>query len=271
MNVGIVGLGVVGSAVRYGLEKLGHNVVGHDISLNTNIEDLLDTEVAFLCVPTPSNEDGSCNTSIVRDVIEDLHKLNYSGIIAIKSTVSPGTTQDLIDKYNNYSICFVPEFLRERCASVDFVENHDVCIMGTNNKDAQAIIKKVHGKLPKNVIAVSPTEAELAKYYNNIYNATLVTFAHSFYEVCKSLGANYSNVKDAIVNREHIHDIYLDCNDNFRGFGGMCLPKDTKAIAAFCLKNNLDVGFFNSILEENTKYKTTVYKGMRQEGEYYEN
>jgi len=112
---------------------------------------------------------------------------------------------------------------------------------------------------------VSPTEAELAKYYNNIYNATLVTFANSFYEVCKSLGADYSKVKDAIVNREHIYDIYLDCNDNFRGFGGMCLPKDTKAIAAFCSKNGLDVGFFDSILEENSKYKTTVYEGMRQE------
>ena len=53
MNVGIVGLGVVGSAVRYGLEKLGHNVVGHDIALGTNIEDLVGTEIVFLCVPTP--------------------------------------------------------------------------------------------------------------------------------------------------------------------------------------------------------------------------
>ena len=162
MNVGIVGLGVVGSAVRYGLEKLGHNVVGHDIALGTNIEDLVGTEIVFLCVPTPPSEDGSCDTSIVKNVIEDLHKLDYSGVIAIKSTVSPGTTQDLIDKYNNYSICFVPEFLRERCASVDFVENHDVCIIGTNNKDAQTVIKEVHGKLPKSVISVSPTEAELA-------------------------------------------------------------------------------------------------------------
>ena len=87
MNVGIVGLGVVGSAVRYGLEKLGHNVVGHDISLNTNIEDLVDAEIVFLCVPTPPSEDGSCDTSIVQNVIEDLHKLDYSGVIAIKSTV----------------------------------------------------------------------------------------------------------------------------------------------------------------------------------------
>jgi UDPglucose 6-dehydrogenase len=265
MKIGIVGLGVVGSAVKYGLEKLGHNVTSHDIALGTSIEDLLDAQIVFLCVPTPSNDDGSCNTSIVKEVINNLDELEYSGIIAIKSTVSPGTTQSLIQKYDNNRICFVPEFLRERCASVDFVENHDVCIIGTENERAQEALKEVHGKLPNNIVIVSPTEAELAKYYNNIYNATLVTFANSFYEVCKSLGADYSKVKDAIVNREHIHDIYLDCNDNFRGFGGMCLPKDTKAIAAFCDKNNLGVGFFDSILKENAKYKTTVYDGMREE------
>ncbi len=263
MRIGIIGLGVVGSAVKYGLEKLGHNVAGHDITLGTNITDLVDAEIIFLCLPTPSSEDGSCDTTIVRDVVKELHELKYSGVIAIKSTVSPGTTQNLIEEYSNYKICFVPEFLRERCASVDFVENHDVCIIGTNNKDVESIVRKAHGKLPKNIVVVSPTEAELSKYYNNIYNATLVTFANSFYEVCKSLGADYCKVKDAIVNREHIHDIYLDCNDNCRGFGGMCHTKDTKAIAAFCVKNNLDVSFFKNILEENNKYKTTVFKGMR--------
>ena len=107
MKIGIVGLGVVGSAVKYGLEKLGHNVLSHDIALGTSIEDLLGSQIVFLCVPTPSNDDGSCNTSIVKEVIDELHKLEYSGIIAIKSTVSPGTTQSLIQKHNNNRICFV--------------------------------------------------------------------------------------------------------------------------------------------------------------------
>ena len=265
MKIGIIGLGVVGSAVQYGVEKLGHKTKVHDIRFETVIESLLDSEVIFLCVPTPATEKGNCDTSTVEAVIDNLQSLEYSGVIAIKSTVPPQTTQVLIDTYNNDKICFVPEFLRERCASVDFVENHDVCIIGTDNKEAQELLKEAHGKLPKSVVIVSPTEAELAKYYNNIYNATLVTFANSFYEVCRCAGAEYSKVKDAIVHREHIHDIYLDCNDNFRGFGGMCLPKDTKAIAAFCKDNNLDVQFFDNILKENSKYKTTVYEGMREE------
>ena len=75
---------------------------------------------------------------------------------------------------------------------------------------------------------------------------------------------NYSNVKETIIDRDHINDVYLDCNENLRGFGGMCLPKDTSAIAMLAKQLNLDIEFFNTILLENEKYKTTVFKGMRK-------
>jgi UDP-glucose 6-dehydrogenase len=104
----------------------------------------------------------------------------------------------------------------------------------------------------------------LCKYYNNIYNATLITFANSFYEVCKKLNVNYSEVKDAVVNINHITDLYLDCNENFRGFGGVCLPKDTKAIDSICRRMAIDVDFFQMIIDENNKYKVTVFDGMRK-------
>jgi len=265
MNIAIVGLGVVGEAVKYGLEKLGHNIICHDLRLGTSLEDVLNSEVCFLCLPTPSDESGNCDTSIVRRVVDDLHLLEYAGIIAIKSTVAPGTTRSLINQYNNNQICFVPEFLRERCASVDFVENHDVCIIGTEVKDVYETIKEAHGGLPEIFKQLTATEAELSKYFNNIYNATLVTFANSFYEVCQSLNADYTKVKNAASLRKHIKDIYLDCNDNFRGFGGMCLPKDTKAIAALCKDLDIDVKFFEMLIEENSKYAVTVFDGMRKE------
>ena len=158
----------------------------------------------------------------------------------------------------------MPEFLRERCAEIDFVENHDVCIIGTYDDESYNIIKKSHGKFPKKFIKLTPTEAELTKYFNNVYNSTLITFANSFYEICKSLGVEYINVKDAIVNRENISDIYLDCNENLRGFGGMCLPKDTSALAYLARELNLDIDFFDNIIKENTKYKITVFRGMRK-------
>ena len=264
MKIGIVGIGIVGLAIRYGFEKLGHTIIIHDIRYNTNIIDVLHTDICYICVPTPVNEDGSCNISIVESVVSELSSLNYKGIITIKSTVVPTTTLKLKEKYNINKICFVPEFLRERCAVVDFTENHDVCIIGTTDVNVFKIVKECHGKYPNKFIQLSETEAELCKYFNNIYNATLITFANSFYKVCNSLGVDYTKVKNAVTHREHIKDMYLDCNDNFRGFGGVCLPKDINAIDNLCSQLNIDVSFFKMLMDENNKYKVTVYEGMRK-------
>jgi len=265
MKIGIVGVGIVGSAIKHGFEKLGHQVFTHDTRHYTSIEDVKDTDVVFICVPTPSLKNGKCNVRIVEDVVNELDSIDYKGLIAIKSTVEPGTTESLQDKYPNRNLAFVPEFLRERCAIADFTENHDLCVIGTDNEKSFEIIKRAHGKYPENVIQLSVTEAELVKYFNNVYNATLITFANSFYEICKGLGANYTNVKDAVVNRKHIKDIYLECNENFRGFGGVCLPKDTKALDRLAKELKTNSKLFSTILKENDRYKTTVFEGMREE------
>ena len=265
MKVGIVGVGIVGSAVNEGIRRLGHEIKVHDVKYDTSIKDVLETDICFVCVPTPSQENGECNTDIVELVISNLNDCGYEGVVAIKSTVTPGTTNRLSDKYPNLELCFVPEFLRERCAIADFINNHDLCVIGTNNSLAYEKIKKVHGNYPKKFIQLSPLESEFVKYFNNVYNATLVTFANSFYEVCKATGADYTKIKNTIVQREHINDAYLGCNEDFRGFGGPCLPKDTRTIATLVKRKNLNVDFFKMLLEENSKYKTTVFKGMREE------
>lgn len=261
MNIGIIGLGIVGNACKFGFELIGHNVSIHDVKLQTKIDDVLNTEIVFICVPTPSKEDGSCDVSIVEAVISELKRHSYPGIVAIKSTVPPGTTKEMIAKFD-LNICFIPEFLRERCAVTDFTENHDICIIGTSDEQTYEKMKTCHGTLPEKFIKLTSDEAEFAKYFNNIYNATLITFANSFYEACKLKGVNYTNVKNAMINRKHINSNYLECNDNFRGFGGMCLPKDTSALAK--IMENTNVKFFDNLLEENKKYKITVYKGMRK-------
>jgi len=267
MKIGIIGLGIVGSAIKYGFAKLGHEVLEHDVRLGTSISAVLPSEIVFICVPSPSAPSGECDTSIVEEVVRDLCDAGYSGVIAVKSTVTPGTTRTLIARHRNERICFVPEFLRERCAVADFVEKHDLCVIGTEHAEVFAKVRAAHGKLPKQVVQLAPTEAELVKYFNNIYNATLVVFANSMYEVCKAVGADYSAVKDAVVQREHINDIYLDCNESFRGFGGMCLPKDTKAIAHLAAKLGTRTEFFSHLLSENAKFKTTVLPGMRGDAE----
>tara|TARA_R110002051_G_scaffold225498_1_gene288427 strand:- start:495 stop:1292 length:798 start_codon:yes stop_codon:yes gene_type:complete len=265
MRVGVIGLGVVGSAVYNGFKKLGHVVLGHDIKLNTSLEDLQNTDLCFICVPTPSREDGSCDISIVEQVVVDLISKNYEGVICIKSTVTPGTTKKLQDKHSYKNICFVPEFLKERSAEDDFINKHDLCVIGTSSLPIYELVRDCHGHYPKKFKMLFETEAELCKYFNNTYNATLVTFANSFYEVCKKLDCDYSKIKNAMISRNHINDVYIDCNESLRGFGGMCLPKDTKALNNLIHELKLNIDFFGKILEENNKYEVTVFNGMRKE------
>ena len=265
MNIGIAGLGVIGSACKYGFEKLGHKVKFHDPKyVESKFDDLLDAEIIYICVPTPSNEDGSCNTNIVKGVVDSLMKADYKGIIAIKSTVEPGTTQGLIKQYFNDRICFVPEFLRERCAFTDFTENHEVLAVGACNDSVYGTVVSSHGKYPRQFAKISPTEAELLKYYSNVFNALRIIFANEMYEICKALGADYTKVKDTFVMRGTAKDIYMDVNESFRGYGGVCLPKDTKALDALVKKYNLDLKLFETIDKENDKFITTVFEGMRK-------
>lgn len=263
MKIGIIGLGIIGSACKFGFEKLGHKVLGHDIILDTKINDLLGCEVIYICVPTPSNEDGSCNTSIVEEVVLELNKLNYKGVVAIKSTVKPTTTLKL-QNTTALEICFVPEFLRERSALVDFIENHDLLAIGTKNKEVFNLIKECHGHYPQNISQLDPTEAEILKYYSNVLNALKVTFANEMYEICEKLNVNYTKIKNAFVKRGTTKDVYLDVSDNFRGYAGMCLPKDTKALAALVKELDLDLDLFRVIDKENNKFKPTVFEGMRK-------
>ena len=236
----------------------------HDIRFDTTIDIVKDTDLCFVCVPTPSKDDLGCDTTVVESVVQELNEMNYEGIIAIKSTITPSTTKKLQVKYNNNRICFVPEFLRERCAIADFTQNHDVCIIGSESTEICNFIKKIHGKYPNDFVFLSPTEAEFVKYYNNIYNATLITLANNFYELCIAMDVDYNNVKRAVVSRDHINDVYMDCNENFRGYAGACLPKDVRAFINLSKSLGLNTGLFEFLDNENRKYKSTVFEGMRK-------
>lgn len=255
MKIGIVGLGVVGAAIRHGFVKLGHDVKVHDIRLDTRLDDLRDTEISFICVPTPQLEDGRADTGIVREVVMDLlQRLDYRGVVAVKSTVEPGTTEALIDENPEHGICVVPEFLRERCAISDFIENHELCVIGTHDDRIYDLVVRAHGHYPRHFVRLPPTAAEISKYFSNVHNAMLITFANAFYEICQKLEIDYTAVKDAVAVRRAINDHYLDCNENLRGFSGKCLPKDTHAIVALAKRLGLEIGILQAIISDNDKY-----------------
>lgn len=263
MKIGIIGsLGVVGNACKEGFKSIGNSVFEHDLVLNSSIDDVLQTEIIYIAVPSPSKDDGSCDTSIVENLIDDLFRKNFSGTVAIKTTVEPGTTKRLINKYSK-KICFVPEFLKERSAKEDFL-NHGTLIIGSQNKESIKIVKESHGVLPEKIISMDPTEAEMVKYFHNTFNALRVVFANEIFEICQNESIDYENVLMGALERNDYTDGYLKVNKDLRGYAGVCLPKDTKALAAYCKKNNLSLKLFENIEQSNEKLKKTVFKNMRK-------
>ena len=114
MNIGIIGKGFVGTAISEGFKTQGHDTICHDVRLETNIRDVLNTPITYICVPTPSAPNGDCDTSIVEGVLEELYSLQYKGSVSVKSTVKPGSIDRWKERFGKIlNISFVPEFLRE--------------------------------------------------------------------------------------------------------------------------------------------------------------
>ena len=256
MKIGLLGRGTVGKAVYEGLEYLGHDMSFFDPAYaGSTLQDVLDTDCVFICVPTDQAANGDCDTSIVDKVVAELANNNYTGLVSIKSTVIPGTTKRLQEAYPDLRLSMVPEFLRAKSALADFVYNHDLLVVGCNNKEDAELIIEIHGSFPENVARVSPTEAEVIKYFNNVHHAMSVTFANITYDVCDKLGANYMNVYKAITKRDCINPAYLMANPNMRGYGGHCLPKDTSAWNNLINQLGLNFDLIQSVINDNEKFK----------------
>jgi nucleotide sugar dehydrogenase len=254
MKIGIIGKGTVGKAVYEGLNHLGHEMSFFDPAYDgSTLGDVLGTDCVFISVPTKQAANGDCDTSIVESVVSALHAAEYTGLVSIKSTVVPGTCDRLSAMYPKLRICSVPEFLRAKTALADFMYNHDLLIIGSTRDEDYVMMRKIHGNLPKNVACVKPAEAEVVKYFNNVNHATQIIFANIAYAVCKKLGVDYDNVYNAIIQRDSINPAYLMCNENLRGFGGHCLPKDTSAWNNLVKSLGLEFSMIQALIDDNAK------------------
>lgn len=263
MNLGVIGLGVVGSAYRDGFRHWGHSVKEYDKQGNYNFQNLLSCDCIYICVPTPSKIDGSCDVSIISSVLSKLSNSNYKGETIICSTVEPGSTSKLQNKFKNLKLSCVPETLRERFAYKDFIDNSKVLVIGTKKKKSFNKIKSCFVKKMK-FFHTTPEEAEMFKYFNNTFAALKVVYANIIYDICKKFNANYSKVKKIYISTGKAKDFYLDVNDKLRGYAGACLPKDTLALSQLMKKLGLSYKLIKSIHMDNLKLKKTVFKGMRK-------
>jgi len=154
---------------------------------------------------------------------------------------------------------------KRRCAYEDFVFNNNILVIGTDDDAVYNTILESHGSLPVHKVKVKIIEAELMKYFSNTYKAMRITFANSFHAVAKHFGANYDVIKDTFLYHGVQEGHYLNVNKDFGGYGGMCLPKDTKAMKALINELDLDLRIFDFIDTENDKFVKKVPQGMRKE------
>jgi UDPglucose 6-dehydrogenase len=239
MKVAIIGYGFVGKALHNGL-KNPEEVLLVDPKLNTNINDLkaFKPDTIFICVPTPMNDDGSQDASILENVINELNFLPESTLIVLKSTVLPSNIARIEIKIPN--IVYNPEFLRENFANEDFI-NADLIIFGGNNDTANKKLADFYRKYTKcintNYQFTDLISATLVKYSINTFLSTKVIFFNELFEVFSNSGAedNWENFIKIIKNDKRIGNSHMQVPgpDGKLGFGGACFPKDTKALLQF--------------------------------------
>ncbi len=260
MNIGIIGQGYVGSAV-YQKFKSFFKVYTYDLKKdlsNSTYKQLIENcKFIFVCVPTPMNLDGSCNTEIVKHL---LHRLNgdTKATIINKSTVFPGTTTKFNEEFKNLNIIFNPEFLTERNSFEDF-NNQDRIILGGQRPFTTEVKQLYSTVFPKaHVIKTGSKHAEMIKYFTNSFLATKVSFANEMYDLCSAIDLDYDKI---------VEYAKLDCRlgnshwavpgpDGDLGYGGHCLPKDLAAI----IKLSDDLGTVNFTLKSVQKTNDKLRK-----------
>ena len=241
MKIGIVGQGYVGTAVRTVFEK-HYDVYTYDIKEKCNCSDMnelvIESDIIFVCVPTPMKKDGSCDISIVENVVREIDEISYDDwvddgkIVAIKSTVPPGTTNDLNKECDNLSVIFNPEFLTEANFIEDFKNQSRIIIGG--QRPASTTLRQVYSLVfpDATIVKTGSKTAEMVKYMTNTFLATKVSFANEMFQICDMLDIDYDKVVEYSTYDERLGKSHwaVPGPDGHLGFGGSCFPKDINAL-----------------------------------------
>lgn len=253
---GIVGLGFVGSAVKHSMQgRANIKVVDVDPTKSSHsIDQLIDCEGVFVCVPTPQADDGVCDTSALEDVLTKLEY--YTGPIISKCTAPPAFYKKLSEKYIN--LIHAPEFLTAANAKQDYILGTFAMIGGSSSAfrgEAERIIR-IGQKNLKDVRHCSVEEAALAKYGINTFLATKIVFMNEMYLLCEKTGVDFDKVAELIKLDSRIGSTHMKVPgpDGF-GFAGMCFPKDTSALYHYAKSNGIEMEHMRNVIEVNKKLR----------------
>ena len=289
MKICIVGAGYVGLTTAAALAVFGHEVQCVDIE-QAKIDDLIQGKVPIyepgledliienckknrlhfssnvkesirnypiilIAVGTPSQDDGSCNLSFIKQIIEIIAStINNYKIIITKSTVPPGTNewiqQTFIEmgiKDDLFDIVSNPEFLREGRALWDIFHPNKL-VFGTKTDRPLEVLKKLYPKGSAPFVFTSLTGAELIKYASNVFLATKISFANEMARICDVFQVDYTDLNKGLGMDPRIGPDFLNAG---LGFGGSCLPKDLSSLKHSALSHKLETKLLDAVMEIN--------------------
>lgn len=299
MNIAVVGSGYVGTTLAACFADLGHQVTAIDIDegiverLNegeasihepgldellsehagerlhatTDYDAITDCEATFLALPTPSRADGSIDSSIIesgaRSVGEALAGSEEDHLVVVKSTVVPGTTEEILipaiedgmgeSVGKRVRVGMNPEFLREGTAVTDFLEP-DKIVLGTADEWSHTRLSEVFSPLIERmdpvVFEASVREAEMIKYANNAFLAAKISLINEIGNICKEFGVDAYRVADAIGLDERIGEQFLRSGV---GWGGSCFPKDVDALRAASRESGYEPELLDAVVGVNDR------------------
>ncbi len=301
MRISVIGTGYVGLVSGVGFASVGHDVLCVDIDeekveminrgeppiYEKGLEELLGvlvtsgklkattdtaravvkTDITFICVGTPSGEDGGQDLSYIEkaaeDVAEALAKKDDYHVVCVKSTVKPGTTDGLVLRAlessgkkvgDDFGLAMNPEFLREGIALKDFMEP-DRVVIGALDKRSMEILAEVYKEFPAPKVYTDLRTAEMIKYVSNALLATKISFANEVSRICEETGIDVYDVMGGVGLDHRINRDFLNAGC---GFGGSCFPKDVKALVKYAHELGMSSHLLDAVLEVNEEQPVHV-------------
>jgi UDPglucose 6-dehydrogenase len=259
-----------------GLEILfERNIKLGRLSFTTNLHDAVrNSEILFLCLPTPQDGDGSADLKYVISVAEDLGKFFLDNpelgfrILVDKSTVPVGTSDKVraaVKKYApdfDFDVASNPEFLREGMAVEDFMRPERV-VIGTSNEKTKTILEELYEPFVRSgnpIYFMDEKSSEMTKYAANSFLATKISFMNEIANLCEITGADVDKVRIGVGSDSRVGKRFLFPGV---GFGGSCFPKDVMALINTSTENNYDFKILKSVVEINKLQSIRFFKRIK--------
>lgn len=254
--ISIIGNGFVGNAIYQGLRN-HYSITVYDIdetkSLNT-FKESIKNEIIFICVPTPTNEDGE----FILDYIESVARVIPEGkILIIKSTITPSAASNLVDMFPNQNLVFNPEFLTERTAIEDFKNQKRIVLGG--KPEAVKTVEKMYRKVFPTVryIKTDYKTACFIKYFCNCFFAAKVSLMNEFYQIAQAENIDWDIAMNGFLTSEWVNPMHtmVPGPDGNLGFGGKCFPKDINAFIDYAESLSIDAKNLKAAWEKNLEIR----------------